>query len=160
MFMQKRDLIIEQLIEQNQLLIEENQQLRKEIAELREKIDQLSKDSNNSSKPPSSDIVKPDRKVRKKKTKRKRGAQKGHKKNSRQPFKDDKIDDTFEYEYIDAEGLIPLDEWHVVQQVSLPEKLFIVTEHRARKYMDPKTGNIHIAPLPQEVRKGGLLGRI
>ncbi|MCP4340843.1 MAG: transposase, partial [Desulfobulbaceae bacterium] len=52
----------------------------------------------------------------------------------------------------------PLDEWHVVQQVSLPEKLFIVTEHRARKYMDPKTGNIHIAPLPQEVRKGGLLG--
>jgi len=155
--MQERNLIIERLIEQNQLLVDENQQLRQEIAELREKIDQLSKDSNNSSKPPSSDIVKPDRKVRKK-VKRKRGAQKGHKKNSRQPFKDDKIDDTFEYEYVDAGGLIPLDEWHVVQQVSLPEKLFIVTEHRARKYMDPKTGNIHIAPLPQEVRKGGLLG--
>ncbi len=66
--MQKRNLIIEQLIEQNQLLIEENQQLRK------------------------------------KKIKRKRGAQKGHKNNSRQAFKDEQIDDTFEYEYMMPRG--------------------------------------------------------
>ena len=78
MFMQERNLRIERLIEQNQLLIDENQVLRQEITklqvknvQLQEKIDQLSKDSNNSSKPPSSDIVKPDRKVRKK-VKRKR----------------------------------------------------------------------------------------
>ena len=116
----------------------------------------MSKDSNNSSKPPSSDIVKPDRKVRKK-VKRKRGAQKGHKKKARPPFQAEQIDETFEYEYIDAEGLIPLDEWYVVQQVSLPAKLYCVTEHRARKYKDPKTGKIYIAPLPEDVRKGGLL---
>ncbi len=156
-FMQERNLIIERLIEQNEFLIAENHQFREEIIQLREKIAQLSKDSGNSSKPPSSDIVKPDRKVSGKKVKRKRGGQKGHKKNTRQPFKTEQVDDSYEYEFVDAEGLIPLDEWHVVQQVSLPKKLFHVTEHRARKYKDPKTGKIYIAPLPEEIRKGGLL---
>ena len=33
-----------------------------------------------------------------------------------------------------------------------------VIEHRARKYIDPVTGRIHIASLPEDVRKGGLLG--
>ncbi len=36
----------------------------------------------------------------------------------------------------DAAGLIPLDQWHVFQQVALPEKLYYVTEHRARKYRE------------------------
>ena len=30
--------------------------------------------------------------------------------------------------------------------------------HRARKYLDPITGQIHIAPMPDEIRKGSLLG--
>ena len=51
-----------------------------------------------------------------------------------------------------------MDEWHVVQQVHLPKKLYTVTEHRARKYRDPKTGKIHIAPLPEDVRQASLLG--
>ena len=58
----------------------------------------------------------------------------------------------------DAQGLEPLDEWQILQQVTLPEKLYIVIEHRARKYRDQRTGRIHIAPMPEEVRTGGLLG--
>jgi transposase len=149
--MDDKDVIIAQLMA-------EIQQLRAEIQSLRDENTRLKKDSNNSSKPPSSDIVKPKRNVRKK-VKRKRGAQKGHKKNGRKAFTSEQIDETIEYEFIaaDAVGLIPLNEWHSVQQVSLPEKLYCVTEHKARKYLDPKTGRIHIAPLPDEVRQGGLL---
>lgn len=149
--MEDKDVIIAQLTTQVQELLQR-------VIELEEENARLKKDSNNSSKPPSSDIVKPQRKVRKK-VKRKRGAQKGHRKNVRKPFTSEDVDETIEYEFIDAdaEGLIPLDEWHIVQQVSLPKKLYHITEHKARKYMDPKTGKIHIVPLPENIRKGGLL---
>jgi len=40
----------------------------------------------------------------------------------------------------------------------LPEKMYYVTEHRARKHLDPVTGQTHIAPIPAEIRKGGLQG--
>jgi hypothetical protein len=46
----------------------------------------------------------------------------------------------------------------VVQQVELPEKLFYVTEHRARRYRCVRTGRIVTAPLPAEVTKAGLMG--
>ena len=36
--------------------------------------------------------------------------------------------------------------------------MYKVIEHRARKYLDPVTGKVHIAPMPDEIRKGGLLG--
>lgn len=78
----------------------------------------------------------------------------------RKPFTADKIDQVFEYELSgkDLDGLIALDDWYTVQQVTLPEKLYVVTEHKARKYLDSKTGKIIIAALPDEVQKGGLLG--
>ena len=138
----------------------ENQQLRVVIQSLREEIDRLKKNSGNSSKPPSSDIVKPPKPKGRGKNKRKRGGQKGHKKFERPEFKPEQIDQTIEYELRnkDVEGLKPLDEWFVIQQIELPEKMFYVTEHRARKYLDPLTGKIHIAPIPDEIRKGGLLG--
>jgi hypothetical protein len=121
----------------------------------------LEKNSNNSSKPPSSDIVKPKRKIKKTtRKKRKQGAQPGNRKFSRPEFKPEEIDAVVEYEFYarDAVGLQPLDEWPVVQQITLPEKLYVVTEHRARKYLDPQTGAIHITPLPLEVTQGHLLG--
>jgi transposase len=55
-------------------------ELIKVNAELADKVAKLSKNSSNSSKPPSSDIVKPQRKT-KSKTPRKVGAQPGHSKN-------------------------------------------------------------------------------
>jgi transposase len=40
----------------------------------------------------------------------------------------------------------------------LPKKLYVVTEHRARKYLAPRTGNIIVTPLPDDISRGGLLG--
>ena len=136
-------------------------QLREEIRLLKEDIARLKKDSNNSSKPPSSDIVKPKKTTRKvSRKKRKRGGQFGHRKFSRPAFAPEQVDEVIEYELKDKDalGLKPLDEWLVMQQIKLPEKMFQVIEHRARKYIDPVTGRIHIASLPEDVRKGGLLG--
>jgi len=152
--MQDKDAIIAQLTQRVETLLKRIEQLEDEVARLK-------KDSNNSSKPPSSDIVKPRQSVRKTaSTKRKRGGQPGHKKHTRKPFAPNEVDRAFEYELTaqDAAGLIVLDQWHTVQQVTLPKKLYVVTEHRARKYFDPETGKIMIAPLPDSVTKGGLLG--
>jgi transposase len=134
--------------------------LLRHIQQLQDEVARLKKDSNNSSKPPSSDIVKPVAKVRKRTVKRNRGGQLGHKKHTRKPFSADEIDQTIEYEFCgkDLDGLLALDAWHIVQQVTLPDKPYIVTEHRARKYIDKRKGQIIIASLPDEVRKGGLLG--
>ena len=134
--------------------------LKEIIAQLQDKIARLEKNSKNSSKPPSSDIVKPKKVTRKLVSKRKRGAQHGHRKFTRRSFKPEEIDETIEYELKakDAEGLIPLDEWFVIQQIVFPKKMYYVIEHKARKYLDPVTGKIYIAPIPDEIRKGGLLG--
>ncbi len=152
--MDAKDLIIEKQAA-------EIKTLKETIKQLEEKIVRLEKNSSNSSKPPSSDIVKPKKtvvKVRRKK--RKRGGQRGHRKFTRQPFESEQVDEIIEYEFKDkdAKGLKPLDEWFIIQQIELPEKMYKVIEHRARKYRDPSTGRIHIAAIPDEIRKGGLLG--
>jgi transposase len=134
--------------------------LENKIQMLEEKIARLEKNSRNSSKPPSSDMVKPAKTVVKVgRGKRRRGGQRGHRKASRPAFPTDQVDETVEYEFTakDAQGLIPLEEWSILQQITLPEKRYKVIEHRARKYLDPVTGKIHIAPLPEAIRTGGLL---
>ncbi len=141
-------------------LQEENRQLHQMVRQLQEEIARLKKHSGNSSKPPSSDIVKPQKSAGRRRKKRKRGAQPGHRKNTRISFAPEQVDEVIEYEFrgADAEGLEPLDDWYVLQQVTLPKKLYRVVEHRARKYRDRRTGRIHIAPIPEEVHTGGLLG--
>ena len=158
--MENKDAIIAELTKQVSILMERIKKLEKEVRELREENARLKKDSGNSSLPPSSDIVKPVRKVSRKKVKRKRGGQPGHKKHTRKPFTPEQIDHTIEYELSskDSAGLEPLDEWYIVQQITLPEKLYYVTEHKARKYLDPQTGNIITAALPEGISKGGLFG--
>lgn len=52
-----------------------------------------------------------------------------------------------------AHSLTPLDEWFVLQQVDFVGRPYVVTEHRARKYQDPRTGRIVIAPLPVASRR-------
>ena len=134
--------------------------LERKIQLLEEQVAGLEKNSGNSSKPPSSDIVKPPKVLRRFGNKRKRGGQSGHKKFARQNFAPQDVDEVIEYELEekDAVGLKPLDEWYIIQQIQLPEKMYKVIEHRARKYLDPVTGRIYIAPMPDEIRKGGLLG--
>jgi transposase len=155
-----KDTIIEKQAAEIKTLKEYVGILEKKIQFLEEKTARLEKNSSNSSKPPSSDIVKPTKVIRKLVRKRKRGGQRGHRKFTRQPFEPQDVDEVIEYELKDkdAVGLKPLDEWFVIQQVELPEKMYKVIEHRARKYLDPGTGKIHIAPVPDEIRKSGLFG--
>ena len=155
-----KDAIIEKLTKQVAQLLERVRRLEQENAMLREKIAQLEKNSSNSSKPPSSDIVKPTKTPHGFGTKRQLGGQNGHTKFSRQPFKPDEVDEVIKYELKgrDAVGLKPLDEWFVIQQIELPEKMYRVIEHRARKYLDTATGKIRIAPIPAQIRRGGLFG--
>jgi transposase len=134
--------------------------LKETIAQLQEEIARLKKDSTNSSKPPSSDIVKPTKVIHKFVRRRKQGGQHGHKRFTRQPFEPEQVDEIIEYEFKakDAQGLEPLDEWFVIQQIVLPEKMYKVIEHKARKYLDPVTDKIYMAPIPDDICKGGLLG--
>lgn len=158
--MDDKDVIIARLQDENHLFREHVQLLKDEITSLRDEIARLKKNSGNSAKPPSSDIVKPPKPKGRGIRKRKRGGQKGHKKFERPSFPPQEIDQTIEYELRvqDAQGLIRLNQWQVVQQVELVTKPYIVTEHRARKYRDPKTGQMIITPLPDAVKQGGLLG--
>lgn len=159
--MKDRDAIIEELTKQIAILMEQIGILTQENMMLREEIARLKKNSEDSSKPPSSDQnKKPAGTNDRKKSKRNQGGQPGHKKHVRQPFTPEQVDKTYEYTLKgkDAAGLIPLDDWHVVQQITLPKKLYYVTEHRARKYLNPQTNEIVIAPLPADVAKGGLFG--
>jgi len=165
--MKKRDVIVAQLGEQVRTLSKlvaaleaENRTLRVEVQRLREEVARLKTNSSNSSKPPSSDIVKPTKAKPCGRRKRTRGGQTGHAKYERTPFAADQIDKTRTYELSkkDAAGLKPLNEWHVVQQIELKERPFWIVEYRARKYLDPITGRIVIAPLPPDVVRGGLVG--
>ena len=55
------------------------------------------------------------------------------------------------YEWPESEPLgpewEPLDEFRTIQQVELVEKLFEVTEHRARLYRSRTTGEVIAAPV-------------
>lgn len=131
------------------------------IAELESELARLKKNSSTSSKPPSSDIVKPPHSVGKPGRKRKRrpGGQPGHKRHSRPPFPPEQVDCTWVHEWAERDSdWKALEQFRIIQQVDLPEKLLEVTEHRARMYQHRKTGRIAIAPLPPEVLRGGLLG--
>ncbi len=116
--MQNKDAIIEKQRQYIKLLEEKIHTMELYIAKLEERIAQLEKNSGNSSKPPSSDIVKPKKTTRKvSRKKRKRGGQQGHRKFTRKPFEPEQVDEVIEYELNkkDTKGLIPLDEWQVIQ---------------------------------------------
>jgi len=156
--MDEKDVIIgrlEALVEGQQAQI---RTLTERIRELEAEIARLKKNSSNSSKPPSSDIVKPRPVKARRKRKRKRGGQHGHRKHVRPAFTPEQVDEVVEYELEDTAGLQPLNDWRVIQQVELLAKPFVVTEHRARRYRCRRTGRIVTASLPTEVVHGGLLG--
>ena len=149
--MDDKDVIIQRLTEQVKTLLAEIVRLNAEIARLK-------KNSSNSSKPPSSDIVKPPPPNPRRKGKRKRGGQFGHRKCVRPVFPPEQVDKVIEHELKDAAGLRPLNQWRVVQQIELLDRPFVIVEHRARRYRCTRTGQIITAPLPPEVARAGLLG--
>lgn len=146
---------------ENQQLRQENQQLRRDNQQLHDEIARLKKNSSNSSKPPSSDIVAPPQAPSRRGKKNKIGGQPGHPRHRRPPFEASQIDQICLHELppeeIRRRRLRPLDSWHVLQQVELVAKPYVVTEHRVRRYLTP-AGRLVLAPLAPEIRGAGLLG--
>lgn len=146
--MDDKDVIIAQLQQ-------ENAELRALIAQLRDEIARLkNQNSSNSSKPPSSDIVNPQPRVRRKK--RKRGGQSGHRRCQRQLLPPEQVDETILHELpadeVQRRRLTPLDEYEpALQQIDLPKKMIHVTEHHVRLYQTP-TGRIVKAKPPSSAQ--------
>jgi len=139
-------------------------ELELRIAALEAQLAAAQKTSATSSKPPSSDIVKPPPAKRNEQAKRKIGAQPGHPKHERVPFGPDQIDHCEDYLLDccpDCGGAMELldEPARVIQQVELPEKRIIVTEHRSRVCRCGKCKKEFAAPIPQEVQNAGLAGR-
>ncbi len=140
-------------------LLEMIAQQQAQIEQLEAKLARLTRDSRTSSKPPSSDVIKPQTKS--KRGKRKPGGQKGHPKHERKLFSPDQVDEVYEYELTDLTGLKPLPGkagWGIHQQIEWSHKPYRITEYRVRRYVHRDTGRIVTAPLPREIRRGGLLG--
>ena len=149
--------VILRLEERVVALEERNAELEAENAKLR-------KNSSTSSKPPSSDIVKPPKsKPEDKKQRRKIGGQKGHPKHERQPFAVEDLSDVWEYHLDccpDCGGSVKRAQAdpRVVQQVEVIESPIRIDEHRGLAYYCGRCRKMHYAPLPAEVKKGGLVG--
>jgi transposase len=158
--MNDKDVLIERLMRRIESLLEKMQQLEAENLELKERIARLEKNSATSSKPPSSDIIHPQPTAVVRKKKLKRGGQQGHPKHSRQPFPAEVIDETIVHQLSDEEmkrrklGELPQTAL-ALQQISLPKKLYRITEHRLQLYRRCD-GRIISAILPPEIRKAGL----
>lgn len=143
------------------------EQLEARIAALEAELAKARKNSSNSSKPPSSDIANPPKSggsaKGKSKTKRRPGGQPGHKKHQRPPFEEAEIDQFFDYYYDECpdcggEVLPSPQPPRVIQQVELIEAPIEITEHRGCACFCPHCDKTHQAPLPADVRRGGLTG--
>jgi transposase len=130
------------------------------IQELEAEVARLKKDSTTSSKPPSSDIVKPPRKWRRRKLRI--GGQPGHPKHERPPFSPQEVE-VHEHDLgncPDCGGRVePLDDApRVIQQAELRDDPVKKEEHRGKVCWCPTCQKKVTAPLPLHIERGGLLG--
>lgn len=137
--------------------------LERRIAELEARLARLEKNSGNSSKPPSSDIVKPAVVGKKRRSRRKRGAQPGHPKHERPAFSPEDIDRIRDYQFErcpDCDGPLEVlyEPARVLQQIDVVARPTKVTEHRSRTCRCLKCRKEFVKPIPRAVRKAGLVG--
>jgi transposase len=137
--------------------------LLQRVATLEAQLAAARKNSGNSSKPPSSDIAKPPRPALPKGQKRKRGGQPGHPRHVRPPFAPEEIDDRIDYRLSVCPNcggkLSPAEAApRILQQVEIIANPIQVTEHRGLACFCPRCQKTHYAPLPEEIRKAGLVG--
>lgn len=147
-------------------------QLAAEVAELKTQLaaiqDQLAKAKKNSatsSKPPSSDITNPPPKRGKpgRPKKRKRGGQPGHKRHERQSFLDEQVDFILEHRYQNCpccggslKDTAADPKKH--QTFELVDKPIEITEHHRIGQTCDDCGKTHHCPLPDDIRRAGLVG--
>ena len=149
------------LVEELQTIVNLQEQ---QIAEMKREVAALRKNSSNSSKPPSSDIVKPQNSGKPKQAKRKRGGQPGHPMHDRPPFDADQVSATQVHGLTACPGCggaveLTSNAPHVLQKVELIEQPpWSVTEHQAYAYQCARCQQVHYAPMPAEVERGGMLG--
>jgi len=140
-------------------------QLEKQVGELLDKLAAAQKNSATSSKPPSSDITNPPPKRNKpgRPKKRKIGGQPGHKRHERKAFLDEQVDFILEHRYeacpccggkLNEDGKEP----KTHQTFELIEKPIEVTEHHRVGQTCADCGKTHHCPLPEDIRKAGLVG--
>ena len=147
--------------------LEQNlQELKERITQLETELANAKKNSTNSSKPPSSDITKPDGKKKTadgKSSKRKRGGQFGHPRHQRPAFEPSEVDQYFDYYYSgcpDCGGELQYREklQRVLQQIELILQPIQITEHRCVECFCVDCDKTHVAPIPDDIRRAGLVG--
>ncbi len=138
-------------------------ELERRVAALEAQLAAATKTSATSSKPPSSDIVKPNPKPKRKRSKRRRGAQPGHAKHDRPPFEPEQINRIEEHD-LDAcpqcGGTLEVigAPVSVLQQIELPVQPAQIIEHRSRVCRCGKCNREFTQPIPRQVRAAGLVG--
>ena len=141
-------------------------ELEKQIALIQDQLARANKNSATSSKPPSSDITNPPPKRKKpgRPKKRKRGGQPGHERHQRTSFLDKQVDLILEYRWdacpccggkLQDSGESP----KTLQQIELADQPFTVTEHHRVAQVCLDCGKAHACPLPDDIRRAGLVGR-
>src|SRR3954447_12320000 len=148
--------------------------LEAELADLKQVVAQLGrqlaaarKDSSTSSKPPSSDIVKPPKPPPPEgQDRRSIGGQPGHPKHERVAFPPESINGgSFDYRLDSCpscgQDLQPMRTIapRVVQQVDIAEVPLSIQEHRSHPGCCTRCQKTYEAPLPSEIRRGGLVGQ-
>lgn len=137
--------------------------LEEKVRQLEARLAQVQKNSTNSSKPPSSDLIKPQKKNRGP-ARRSIGAQPGPPRHDRPAFPPEQIDARKVYRLprcpdCGSRDLEPRSQpARVVQQVELVPQPFRVTEHTAQACRGRRCHQVQAAALPQSVRATGLIG--
>jgi hypothetical protein len=135
--------------------------LQARVVELERMVARLSRNSSNSGKPPSSDITRP-KQQRRRRGKRRIGAQPGHPRHERTPFPAADITNFHDYrlaacpECGDA-GVEFLDRPpRVVQQMEINDVVVFKEEHRSYPVWCGRCRKVHYHPFPDKVAREGL----
>jgi transposase len=135
------------------------------VGELRAALAKAQKHSGNSSKPPSSDVVKPrpKNKRRGRPKKRKIGGQPGHQRHQRTAFSKEELDADWLWYYPSCPccggKLVDTDQApRVTQQVELPQLPVQIEQHTSQSQWCAHCERTFVPAFPEELRKAGLVG--